>query len=323
MTETAGIAAVSQQDEQLLDAVYYDAADLRLIGAGQALAEVTADLKKITVPVLVMHGDDDQIVPYADSGPLSARLLPNGTLKTYPGFPHGMPTTQAETINADLLAFILSPLPPKRSPRARNPRWPPPWTLWTGPQRGLPTVRGSLATRVRSEGMVISSDELVRRNAAFAVTGAFAGLAFPTSETLQVLGCVDSRVDPGDVLGLEPGEGVVMRNIGGRITPAVLRSWALLGRLGQGQPPRSGHLVILHHTDCGITRLTDYPEQLAAFFEIPADDLESKAVADPYAAVRVDTAVARRALPPSRLVSGLVYDVSTGLIEIVDPATGE
>src|SRR5664280_242254 len=66
------------------------------------------DLKKITVPVLVMHGDDDQIVPYADSGPLSAKLVQNGTLKTYSAFPHGMPTTQAETINADLLAFIQS-----------------------------------------------------------------------------------------------------------------------------------------------------------------------------------------------------------------------
>ena len=104
--------------------------------------------------------------------------------------------------------------------------------------------------------MTISSDELVRRNAAFAATGAFAGL------------------------------------------PSALRSWALLGRLGQGQPPRSGHLVILHHTDCGIRRLAAFPEQLAAFFEIPADELETKAVADPHAAVRVDAAIARRALPP-------------------------
>src|SRR5262249_60037957 len=87
-------------------------------------------------------------------------------------------------------------------------------------------------------------------------------------------------------------------NIAGRITPATLRSWALLGRLGQGRPP-SGHLVILHHTDCGITRLTDYPEQLAAFFEIPAEELESKAVADPYAAVPVDAAIRRHAPPPS------------------------
>ncbi len=68
--------------------------------------DFTEDLKKIAVPVLVMHGDDDQIVPYADSAPLSAKLLENATLKTYKGFPHGMPTTQAETINADLLAFI-------------------------------------------------------------------------------------------------------------------------------------------------------------------------------------------------------------------------
>ena len=169
--------------------------------------------------------------------------------------------------------------------------------------------------------MTISSGELVRRNAAFAATGAFAGLPFPTSDTLRVLGCVDSRVDPSDVLGLKLGEGVVMRNIGGRITPAALRSWALLGRLGQGQPPRSGHLVILHHTDCGITRLAAFPEQLAAFFEIPAAELDSKAVRDPYAAVRLDAAIARRALPPGRLVSGVVYDVATGLIEVVDPAT--
>jgi non-heme chloroperoxidase len=70
--------------------------------------DFTEDLKKISVPVHVMHGDDDQIVPYADSAPLTVKLLQNGTLKTYPGFPHGMPTVHAETINADLLAFIQS-----------------------------------------------------------------------------------------------------------------------------------------------------------------------------------------------------------------------
>jgi non-heme chloroperoxidase len=70
--------------------------------------DFTEDLKKISVPVLVMHGDDDQIVPYDDSGPLSAKLVQNGTLKTYHGFPHGMPTTQAATINADLLTWLQS-----------------------------------------------------------------------------------------------------------------------------------------------------------------------------------------------------------------------
>ena len=70
--------------------------------------DFTEDLKKITVPVLVLHGEDDQVVPYADSGPLSAQLVQNGTLISYPGFPHGMPTTQAETINSDLLDFLRS-----------------------------------------------------------------------------------------------------------------------------------------------------------------------------------------------------------------------
>jgi non-heme chloroperoxidase len=70
--------------------------------------DFTEDLKKIKVPVLVMHGDDDQIVPYADAGPLSAKLVQNGRLITYKGFPHGMPTTEAPTINADLLKFIQS-----------------------------------------------------------------------------------------------------------------------------------------------------------------------------------------------------------------------
>ena len=71
--------------------------------------DFTEDLKKINVPVLVMHGDDDQIVPYADSAPLSAKLLKNGTLKTYEGLPHGMPTTHADIFNRDVLAFIKQP----------------------------------------------------------------------------------------------------------------------------------------------------------------------------------------------------------------------
>jgi len=70
--------------------------------------DFTEDLKKITIPVLVMHSEDDQIVPYVAAGPKSAKLLKNGTLITYKDFPHGMPTTQAEKINADLLAFLKS-----------------------------------------------------------------------------------------------------------------------------------------------------------------------------------------------------------------------
>ena len=74
--------------------------------------DFTEDLKKITVPVLVMHSEDDQIVPYVAAGPLSAKLLRNSTFKIYKDFPHGMPTTEADTINADLLTFL------KKSERA-------------------------------------------------------------------------------------------------------------------------------------------------------------------------------------------------------------
>ena len=68
--------------------------------------DFTEDLKKITVPVLVMHSEDDQIVPFADSGPLSAKLLQNATLKVYKDLPHGMPATHADIVNAEVLAFI-------------------------------------------------------------------------------------------------------------------------------------------------------------------------------------------------------------------------
>ena len=68
--------------------------------------DFTEDLKKIDIPVLVLHGDDDQIVPIADSALLSAKLLPEATLKVYPGLPHGMCTTHPELINPDLLAFF-------------------------------------------------------------------------------------------------------------------------------------------------------------------------------------------------------------------------
>ncbi len=68
--------------------------------------DFTEDLKKFDVPTLIMHGEDDQIVPIVAAGPLSAKLVKNSVLKVYPGFPHGMPTTQADVINADLLSFI-------------------------------------------------------------------------------------------------------------------------------------------------------------------------------------------------------------------------
>lgn len=77
----------------------------------------TEDLKKIDAPILILHGDDDQIVPIADSAMLSARIIRNSTLKVYPGAPHGMCTTHKQQVNQDLLAFIENKLPsPEKSP---------------------------------------------------------------------------------------------------------------------------------------------------------------------------------------------------------------
>jgi non-heme chloroperoxidase len=70
--------------------------------------DFTEDLKKINIPVLVLHSEDDQIVPYVAAGPRSAKLLKNATFKSYKSFPHGMPTTEADTINAELLAFFTA-----------------------------------------------------------------------------------------------------------------------------------------------------------------------------------------------------------------------
>jgi carbonic anhydrase len=78
-------------------------------------------------------------------------------------------------------------------------------------------------------------------------------------------------------------------------------------------------MVVLHHTDCGIKRLADYPGLLAKYFEIPVEELDTKAVRDPHAAVRIDVNIVRRTLPAELVVSGLVYDVDTGLVELVVP----
>ena len=101
---------------------------------------------------------------------------------------------------------------------------------------------------------------------------------------------------------------------------------SLLRRIGQvaGAVPGGGgefHLIVLQHTDCGITRLTNDPALLTRYFQIPNEELKTKAISDPRAAVTVDVASLRAipALPGEWLISGLVYDVATGLVEIIVP----
>jgi carbonic anhydrase len=175
-------------------------------------------------------------------------------------------------------------------------------------------------------------DSMLGRNKIFAADQSAAGTLMPSlppalpNVRAIIIGCADMRVDPAHVLGIKPGEAVVMRNIGGRITPGLLEQLGLLARIGEvaGEIPGGGgefHLIVLQHTDCGITRLTRDPDMLTDYFQIQENELKTKVVTDPRAAVAVDVAALRSipALPAAWLVSGLIFDVATGFVEIVVP----
>ena len=175
-------------------------------------------------------------------------------------------------------------------------------------------------------------DHLLQRNKEFAAQQSAAGTLMPSLPTATpnlkaiIIGCADMRVDPAHILGIKPGEAVVLRNIGGRITPGLLEQLGLLGRIGEvaGEIPGGGgefHLIVIQHTDCGMARLAGDPAMLAHYFQIAEGELKKKSVTDPRAAVAFDVAALRAipALPGAWLISGLVYDVATGLVEIVVP----
>ncbi len=169
---------------------------------------------------------------------------------------------------------------------------------------------------------VTTTQDLALRNAAYADNGFDPRLTLSPQGNLMVIGCVDPRVDPAHVLGLANGEAAVIRNVGGRVTPATLRSMAMLGRVAQANAetrvPGTWNLVILHHTDCGMTDLASYPGMLADYFEISEAALPAKSVLDPFASVRVDVEVIMDNIRGSDyLVSGCVYDVTTGRLEVV------
>jgi carbonic anhydrase len=175
-------------------------------------------------------------------------------------------------------------------------------------------------------------DSLIERNKEFAEQQSAAGTPMPSLPDAMpdvkgmIIGCADMRVDPAHVLGIKLGEAVVIRNIGGRVTPVLLEELGLLGRIGQvaKKAPGGGgefHLIVLHHTDCGITRLVGDPQMLAHYLQVEESDLAAKSVPDPYASVVVDVAALRAipALPAQWIISGLVYDVATGLVKVVVP----
>ncbi len=144
-----------------------------------------------------------------------------------------------------------------------------------------------------------------------------------------VLTCLDARVDPAHLFDLQLGDALVIRNAGGRLNPGVLTDLAVLGLLTAALPGDKAmtlELVILHHTDCGMSRFSDpsAQEALAQRLGIEPDEVATTmAIGDPAQSVRDDITRLRQApgLPDTLVVSGLVYDVTDGTVEqVVAPA---
>jgi carbonic anhydrase len=166
------------------------------------------------------------------------------------------------------------------------------------------------------------AETLVARNAEFAAHRVATGLRMLPALKTIVIGCVDPRVDPELVLGVELGEVAVVRNVGGRVTPATLDELTMLRSVSQangGDLAAGWELIVLQHTDCGITRLTEHTGMLSRYFDVPEDELAAVSVGDPHAAVVRDVEALRSEtrLGAGIRVSGLVYDVLTGRVETV------
>jgi carbonic anhydrase len=169
---------------------------------------------------------------------------------------------------------------------------------------------------------------LMERNEQFARGYQPVPLALPTAQTL-IVSCLDHRVDPAIILGLRLGEAPVIRNAGGRITPAVIDDIAFLGFLAEqlgGDADRDTlfEVAILQHTQCGTGLLADpgFRRQAAGATGLAEAALEATAVADPAVTVAADVELllASPLLSPKVSVSGHVYDVATGHISTVTDA---
>jgi len=167
---------------------------------------------------------------------------------------------------------------------------------------------------------------LADRNLAFAATGTrqdVPALPFIPFLNLYIVTCIDCRVDPAEVLGIKLGEALVERNIGGRVTPAVIRDIAYAGYLVESKAPQGPwfEVAIIHHTDCGSTLLADDELRRGFAERIGVDErtLTDTAVLDPARTVRtdVDRVLWAREIPPDIRVSGHVYDVTTGVVTTI------
>jgi carbonic anhydrase len=173
---------------------------------------------------------------------------------------------------------------------------------------------------------VASIETALARNHTFVAAGGHEGATvFPTLRLL-VLTCLDPRVDPAQVLGLDLGDAMVVRNVGGRVTREVIENVAFVGQLAENVVPEGPlfEVAVIHHTQCGAGALADDDFRHRYALRISADEsaLRDSAVLDPAATVAtdVDRLGSAAAISHRIAVSGHVYDVATGLVETVIPA---
>jgi carbonic anhydrase len=171
----------------------------------------------------------------------------------------------------------------------------------------------------------MSLSTLLERNKAFAATGAREkgpAIPFIPNQLAYVITCIDPRTEPAEFLGIELGDAIVQRVVGGRVTPAVLRDVAYISYLLETRAPDGPwfELAVIHHTGCGSAFLAD-PQVRAEFAARGYDEAELAAlpVTDPAATVRADaeTIASAPQISPRIRVSGHVYDVKTGLVDTI------
>ena len=163
----------------------------------------------------------------------------------------------------------------------------------------------------------MSLDILVKRNSVRAAGLRAVSRSLSPSLRTVVIACADHRADPAHVLGLEPGEAVVLRNPGGRVTNDVLRSLLVLATVASVDELGSGFdIVVMHHTDCGLSRLAtaDHAPLIAGYVGVTPEEVADLALADPLAAVRHDVNRLRAVVQPDTTVTGLVYDLESGTV---------
>jgi carbonic anhydrase len=163
----------------------------------------------------------------------------------------------------------------------------------------------------------------IARNRAFADAGEHEGASLLPTLELIVLTCLDGRVDPAHILGLDLGDALVIRNNGGRVTPQVIDDLAYISQLADAARPEGPlfEIAVIHHTQCASARLGDdsFRSRYAQRIGVDESGLRDYAIVDPAASVAADVERLRtaKAVSPRMTVSGCVYDVASGLIETV------